>query len=122
MMVVPSSGAHLGLFFGLPDGYAECQIQAQNDQICCWTYAQTITQRLPCIAITPGSWHKIRIELSKLDPVAFKFLIDDVSYGIGRPLNSGNMNRISDVLVHLISYENQINHGYVDYMSFGTIR
>jgi len=122
MVDVSSYGAHLGVFLGLNSGYAECQVQAwSTDQICCWTFVANKQQTLPCKVITPGTWHRVRIELSELDPVVFDYFMDEQPLGTLKPENTGNTNRITDAFVHLLHYANTTNYGYIDDLSFGLI-
>ena len=110
--------AHLGVVFGLQDVYAECQIQARSvDQIVCFTRADQNTQMLPSTEIIPGSWHRIRIELSQLNPAAFDFYIDGIHIGIITPENIENQQDISGIALHLLSYSEGVNWGYIGFMT-----
>jgi outer membrane protein assembly factor BamD (BamD/ComL family) len=120
MVDVSSYGTHLGLFFELPNGNAECQIQAGSvDEIACWTYFSGINQALPRRVITPGSWHTIRIDF--MIPHEFDFYIDQEFIGTIQPEKAGINQTIRSVFVHLIPYTEKVGHGYINDFSFGPI-
>jgi hypothetical protein len=119
-----SYGAHLGIFLGFAQGYAECQVQARtSDQICCWTYFFDNTHNLPCQMIPPGTQHTVRIEISNLNPITFSFHIDGKKVGEITPERASEISHVLDrFMFHIISYANRQNHGFVDEVHFGQIR
>ncbi len=122
MVDVSAYGAHLGVNFHLPDGYALCQVQTgTHDVISCWTSFFDDDQNMYRREITPGTWHTIRIDLISLNPVEFDFYIDEVFIGTAQPSNAGNTTSIHDVSIHLLSYTEKASHGYIEDFSFGPL-
>jgi tetratricopeptide (TPR) repeat protein len=119
-----SYGAHLGIFIEFAEGYAGCQIQAwSEDYIHCWADFFGKNYDLPVRVITPGTWHKVRIEISDLDPITFDYYADDKHLGQIIPERAGMISkRLTGVQFHLISYAEKLNYGYVDDVYFGPPR
>jgi hypothetical protein len=121
MVDISSYGANFGPLFGLPDGYAECQVRAWSiDEICCFTRFSDKFKDLPCETITPGTWHSIRINF--MIPNEFDFYIDEDFIGTIRPDNIGDTTIVSGVFIHLLPNSEKVGHGYFDDFSFGPIR
>jgi outer membrane protein assembly factor BamD (BamD/ComL family) len=119
-----SKAGHLGLFLGFPEGNAECQIQAgESDGICCWTYFFGVNKSLPCQSIALGSWYAVRITISNLDPITFDYSIDGKDIGSITPASPEKISkRLDRLLVHMIAYDENLNHGYLDDMYFGLVK
>ena len=89
----------------------------------CWTYFFGILHDLQLQPITPGSWHKVRIEISNLEPITFDFYDNEKHLGQITPERSGQISkRLEEIQFHLISYAGDEITGYVDDVYFGPAR
>lgn len=122
-----ATGAHIGFGFG-SEAYgghgAACQIQAQTqDLIHCWVDITGTSRDLPIQAITPGTWHKVNIEIVELEPLILDFYADDKFLG---QIVTENLKELSQqnfnvsFLLHSITGINQ--HAYVDDVYYGPSR
>ncbi len=111
--------AHIGFAFGSDtDGGsgAACQIQAEEEHIIhCWVDITGTSQDLPIQAITPGSWHSIRIEVTQVEPLIFNFFADDKHLGEVKVENVQDIRQQEfSVSFGHHSFSDQLNYGYVD--------
>ncbi len=111
--------AHVGFGIG-SESYgghgAVCQIQAKIiDQIHCWIDISGKAQSVPPITITQGTWHKVRLEITDLEPFTVTFYADDQLLGqaIDTTVEKIGQERFSVVLT-FITYAEKLNFGYVD--------
>ncbi len=115
--------AHVGFGIG-SEAYrghgAVCQIQTRSeDNIHCWVDISGTVQSVPLQPINQGEWHKVRIEISDLEPFTVTFYADDELIGqvIDNNVQKVGQERFSVVLA-FITYAEKLNFGYVDKVQY----
>ena len=122
-----SAGAHIGFGFG-SDAYnghgAACQIQAVGEHLVyCWVDISGTPQDLPVQVIPPGTWHKLSIEITELEPLILDFYADDKHLGqiVTEDVNGiGQQQFMLGFLLHSITRGH--NQGFVDDVYYGPTR
>lgn len=99
-----------------PWGFANCGINTVGeDNINCFVEVSGDVKGLPIQPIPPGSWHRIRMEITKVEPLIINFFVDDKHLGqIVHENVEGIRQQNFTVSFGLSSNVDELNHGYVD--------
>jgi len=118
-----SAGANIGFGFD-PDAGAACQIQAVGEHIVhCWVDISGTSRDLPIQVIPPGTWHKLSIKITEIEPLILDFYADDKHLGQIVTENVDGIGQQQFMLSFMLhSITRGHNQGYVDDVYYGPTR
>jgi len=124
-----ANDAQFGMEINIAQGWAGCYIKAEStDQICCHTFLSPTSGIIlgpeTCQQITPGTWHKVRIEISETTPNTIAFFIDDknIDQYVSGPDWNIMENKLGGIKFALTTHSNKPGLAYLDDFSFGPVK
>jgi uncharacterized caspase-like protein len=114
-----TQGAGMGFEVGSisPWGYANCTIYHGEsfDHIQCFVDVSGVYKDLPIQEVAPGTWHRVRMEITEVEPLIINIFVDDKPIGAIVYENvEGIREQDFGVSFGLYSHADELNHGYVD--------